>query len=267
MQFSPILNVFFDQRFVKAHDVPRRGFAASVIGMKTIAATLAIAIAASLGLESIALAQEYVPPPNIGIPGRRRAAGTRAPGACVSGEIPLTALQPENSYAVTLGNPTWFWYKPETTAATAEFALLDRSGNSVYEATVTLPAEAQIVSLSLPETIELQPDSDYHWYFSIVCNPDDRSQDLYTEGWVRRVSPPANLASLPNLAPLNRAALLGESGFWYDAIAIIAAEQRAAMPAADQGWRSLLESVDLGDVADVPLSETDLSIVTQTPSP
>lgn len=232
--------------------------------IKLIALGFAIALAASFGWESIALAQ-YVPPPNVGIPGRRRAAGTRAP-SCVVGDSRLTALLPENSYGLKIGNrPTWFWYKPETTATTAELLLLDGAGNSIYEAILTLPAEAQIVSFTLPEAIALETDTDYQWYFSIICDSDDRSQDIFTDGWIRRVLPPTNLPLLPDLTPLNRAALLGENGLWYDALAIIAAQRRTSTPSADEWWRSLLESVDLGDLADVPLSETDLSFAPDQP--
>ncbi|MBD2090930.1 DUF928 domain-containing protein [Microcoleus sp. FACHB-1515] len=232
--------------------------------IKPIALGLAIALAASFSWESIALAQEYVPPPNVGIPGRRRAAGTRAP-SCVTGDIPLTALQPENSYGLKIGeSPTWFWYKPETSVTTAEFSLLDAAGNPVYETTLSLPAEAQIVSFTLPEAVSIAADAEYQWYFSIVCNPDDRAQDIFTEGWIRSVAlSPALLEELASdtdeVSPESAAA----NGFWYDALFAIAAQRRQPSPfdsSAETAWRSLLESVDLGDLADVPLSETDLSV-------
>lgn len=242
----------------------------SPLRAKPIAIALAIALAASFGWESIAIAQ-YVPPPDVGIPGRRRAAGTRLPGSCVRGEVPLTALLPEDAYGLTMfETTTWFWYKPETNATTAEFSLLDEAGNSIYEAILTLPAEAQVVSFTLPEAMTLEADAEYQWYFSIVCDPDDRSQDIFTRGWIRSIEPsPALLEELD----LNMGGASAESaaanGLWYDAIATIASQRRQSSQfdpsASETAWRSLLESVDLGDLADVPLSETDLSIAPDQP--
>ena len=230
--------------------------------IQPIACGLAIALVASLGWESIALAQ-YVPPPNVGIPGRRRAAGTRAPG-CVTGDVPLTALLPENSYGLKIGNlPTWFWYKPETIATTAEFLLRDRSGNSVYQANLALPADAQIVSFTLPEAVSLEAGAEYQWYFSIVCDPDDRSQDLFTEGWIGSVAPTVERNGLSVEALLS-------GGFWYDAIATIARQRRSSLPLGSNtnsaSWRSLLDSVGLGELSDLPLSEADLSITSEQPA-
>ncbi|NJL23277.1 MAG: DUF928 domain-containing protein [Leptolyngbyaceae cyanobacterium SM1_3_5] len=240
--------------------------------IQPIALSLAIALAASFGWESIALAQEYVPPPNVGIPGRA-AQRELVPPVRVTGDILLTALLPENSYGLQLDEmpTTWFWYKPETSVTTGEFSLLDEAGNLVYETALSLPAEAQIVSFTLPATIALEPNTDYQWYFSIVCDPDDRAQDLFTEGWIRAITPSPALLEELEFSP--SAGVSAESaaanGLWYDAIGSIANQRRNSSQTAEAeaAWRSLLESVNLGDLADVPLSETDLSIPPEQPAP
>lgn len=226
--------------------------------LRTLAATLAISGSIGLCFESIALAQGYVPP-DMGIPGRRRGAGTRG-DHCFAQTPTLTALLPDTGYGQTLNStPSWFWYMPETTAA-AEFVLFDRDGNLVYTTTIAIP-QAGIVSLSLPDDIPLALDSDYHWYFSLICNPDDRSEDIYTEGWVRHVSRNAALMEQFEAAtPIDRIALYAANGLWYDAIATLANLRRESpdnVTATDQ-WAALLEAVGLSEFAGMPLPPADL---------
>jgi hypothetical protein len=97
----------------------------------------------------------------------------------------------------------------------------------------------------------------YSWGFAIVCNADEPSGNMLTEGWVQRVAPSsafkAKLAATPSA--LERARLYAEEGYWHDATTQLL-ELRRAQPndrALAQTWTSFLESVSLLPLANAPV--------------
>jgi hypothetical protein len=200
-----------------------------------------------------------------GLPNRRDAGGTRGGGSCIRNqEDDLVALMPADSYGQTLsGYPTLFWSIPQTEAEAIEFVLLDEAANEIYRTTLHITGEANVIRLSLPVHAGLPPlevGALHRWYFALVCDPADRSADIYTEGWIQRVEPTAELtAEIEAAAVSDRPAIYAVAGLWHDALSAIA-EQRYANPedvVADASWRSLLESVDLDVVVDHPLHHAD----------
>ncbi len=225
--------------------------------------TACLSAALSLAVTStplLAIAQEYHPPQR-GIPGRREGAGTR--GTCLHGPKLLMALTPTDSFSTTMStNPTFFWYVPNTKAQTAEFALLDDNDATLYKTTVPLSDTPGVVGFSLPAAVTtsvLTPGKDYHWQFSIVCNPDQPSFNPFVEGVVQRVKPSTALVNqLKKASQRERPSIYAAAGIWQDAIASIA-QQRCTNP-HDQdlvaSWARLLESVQLSDFAAEPLLMT-----------
>jgi hypothetical protein len=208
------------------------------------------------GLPLLTLAQIYQPPDR-GLPGRREGGGTR--GGCLSRQPTLTALMPDTNYGQTTSPyPTWLWYAPAIEAEAAEFVLLDSNGNEVYKATFDIANRPGIISLTLPATSNLPPLSvgeDYHWYFSLICDLNDRSADVYTEGWIQRIEPDTALSrELATADALERPSLYAAAGVWHDAIATLADLRRLQPDAAivSDRWENLLESVGLEDLADQP---------------
>ena len=207
--------------------------------------------------------------PNVGTPRRRTSAAVRGeagtvPDSCGnSTNEQLVALLPPTEPALTVAEyPTIFVSLPRTSAKEAEFILAkDNDGEKevLYETTVTLPSNPGIVSVSLPNNKTLPPvevGKSYRWYFSVICNPQDRTDEPHVEGEIQRVEPSPNLvAELKNASPRDRAALYAEAGIWYNALNSIAQLRRSSPNdrAITDDWTELLKSVGLDTISTKPL--------------
>lgn len=208
-------------------------------------------------MPTLTWAQRYIPPDR-GLPGRREGGGTR--GGCVTNQPTLTALIPDSNYGTTTAAyPTLFWFVPSNTATSVEFVLMDANDQELYKTTFQITGDAGVIHLSLPANANLPPleiGQDYHWYFSVICDPTDRSGDVLTEGWIQRIEPdPALVTQLESTPVSNHPTLYAEAGIWYDAIASLAT-LRYAQPnssALANQWETLLDSVGLADLANQPL--------------
>jgi hypothetical protein len=221
----------------------------------TVLTTLSLWLGSNLTLSAFA---QYVPPNNLCIPGRREGGGTR--GDCLNSPQPLMALMPENSYGETISAyPTFFWFVPDVPAQAAEFVLYDDDGNEVYYTTFRVTGTSGILSLTLPETADLLPlemGKSYEWVFSLICDEQDRSGDLFTTGWLRRVeSTPTLQQQLTTATTSDRANVYAQQGLWYDALAEIATQYRAnpSDAAIANQWTLLLNSVGLASFTSEPL--------------
>lgn len=200
--------------------------------------------------------QAQVPTPTI-----RRRSGRRKPasarGPCSPSKQSLTALIPETNLGLTVtAYPTFFFYMPQTSATIAEFVLLDEENKTqVYQTTVPISGSPAIVSLSLPASKNVRPlevGKEYHWYFSIICDPEDRSEDVYVDGWVRRVEPnPTLVRRLEKASPGEQVALYQNEDLWYDALKTLAEQRRLHPnhPGLATEWATLLRSVGLDEIA------------------
>ncbi len=191
--------------------------------------------------------------------GRRKPASPRGP--CSPSEKSLMALLPKTNLGLTVtGYPTFFFYIPQTPIATAEFVLLDEENKTkVYETTFTIRGKTGIASLTLPASKTLPPlavGKTYHWYISMICDPEDRSGDIYVDGWVQRVEANPNLVSqLEKASSRDRIALYRKNDLWFDTLRTLA-ERRRLSPddtAIATEWTSLLKSVGLDEIAQEPL--------------
>jgi hypothetical protein len=194
-----------------------------------------------------------------------RASGNREPAALQQNgcnqEKPLTALLPETNIGWTVAaNPTFFFNNSQTTTQLAEFILLDQDGRIVYEAMMELPDTPGIVSFRLPEekggSPPLEVGKRYQWYFALVCNPSDRSRDIALDGWIERVKPSSNLVAKLETADLSDLpGIYAQEGVWYETIDCLAQLREANPndPQLAEDWKTLLESVNLGAIAQAPL--------------
>lgn len=198
--------------------------------------------------------------PNVGTPRRRESAAVRGGCGNSTDEQPVALLPPKQPALTVAKYPTIFVSLPQTSAKEAEFFLLeDNKDEALYETTVTLPSNPGIVSVSLPDNRTLpalEVGKTYHWYFLMICNPQDRASDLAVDGQIQRVEPSSNLvAELKNALPRDRAALYAEAGIWYDAISSIAQLRRSSPndTAIASDWAELLKSVGLNTISQKPL--------------
>jgi hypothetical protein len=133
-----------------------------------------------------------------GLPGRRAAAGTR--GNCEAttstkearnAPEPLRSLTSEVLIVQSSTSPTLSWYIPETEAKTAELRIVDETDKPLSEVRIALTGKSGVTSYRIPtnKIAMLQPNRDYRWQFSLLCNPKDPSKNPWVEGSLRRVNP------------------------------------------------------------------------------
>lgn len=196
--------------------------------------------------------------PNRGAPGTRQGGATR--GGCSTSDQKLTALVPQNNIGMTTAQlPTIFFYIPQTSADVLEFSLLDENDNEVYQKNLTPSKAGGIASVDLSTLQGIQPlqvNKKYHWYLSIVCNTEDRSADIFVDGWVQTVeSDPALASELQQASPSDRASLYAVNGLWYDSVAALFETRKSSPnnPEIATQWADLLDSVGLGEIAKEPL--------------
>jgi len=209
--------------------------------------------------------QEYEPPSDIGRPRRTKDATTRSLSAsCDHNGKPLTALLPPNQLGVTAAEyPTLFVYLPafstEALSIPVEFVLEDQNGKEIYQMSFPTSGISGIVALGLPARaglLPLQADQDYYWRFTVICNDNERSQDIVVGGVIRRVELEAELQEqLMVASPEEQVKLYAEAGVWHDALSTLF-QLRRDHPTdlklvAD--WEKLLKAVELGDIAQEPI--------------
>ena len=209
---------------------------------------------------------DYKPPKGIGTP-ETVGGGTRS-GNCEQDEKTsaplLTALMPDLTpgtaeFGVTVSeSPQFFVYIPETSARMAEFVLKNENEEDIYRSgNIPISGQSAIVSVSLPKNqIKLESGKNYHWYFSVICNPDNRRKDIFVEGWTQHTEMSSEVASqIQKAAPLERAKLYAEAGIWHEAVASLAELRRENPdnPALAQEWKTLLESAGLKQLAELPV--------------
>lgn len=198
-----------------------------------------------------------------GAPSRTAGGATRGE-TCISPSVQpnLTALLPNNSLATTYavnGNlPTsLFFYVPDSPIREAELYVVDSLGEEVYSKTLTLPAAAGIVQVTIPQGADLfEADQLYYWDFAIVCDAEDPESNVLVGGGIQRAEASDELLAALTAAgddPLAQAQVYAEAGAWQEALAL-AAQLRNENP---QPWTDLLESVALDAVVDAPLLSTD----------
>lgn len=197
-------------------------------------------------------------PPDRGAPGNRQGGATR--GGCYKGAQPLTAVMPATNNGMTTSEyPVLFFYVPATKAQTLELALLDEKAQKTYKTTIAPTQTAGIVGLKFSDLKGLPPlesGKNYHWYFSMICDSQDRSADVVVDGWVQRVdTDPALKSELQRATPSDRVALYAVNGIWYDAVAALSETRQSSPNQSVQAeeWADLLKSVGLDKIAQAPL--------------
>lgn len=148
---------------------------------------------------------------------------------------------------------------PPTTAKEATFLLVKKitanQDEVVYEEKLPLTGEGGIMSFEIPtEKPGLETGQTYKWSLGIVCDPSPDANP-YIEGVVERVALPPELAKIETLPLSDRPALYVEHDLWYDAVDSMA-QLRLAQPnnpTVQADWQELLNSVNLGAIANEPL--------------
>lgn len=223
--------------------------------LKTFTTTgLASLLTCLLGFQGQMLADSHE-----GLPGRRVGSGTR--GTCSLAEKQLTALVPANNLGLTsAAYPMLFFYVPQDSEPKPlEFVLRDEKDRLVYEAMLETSGQPGIMALDLKEAKALPPlqlNQHYHWYLSLLCDPEDRARDIVVEGWVQRVETASgSMNQVAAMQPIEQAEFFAESGLWLNALEVLATLRydRPEDVAVAEQWAQLLQSMDLAPIAREPL--------------
>jgi len=195
--------------------------------------------------------------------GRRRGGATQSLCPPTEDQKELIALIPTTNIGLTVaGHPKFWFYVPPAKSGRlwrVEFVLIDENEEDVYAtpSDFRLSEQSGIVSFQMPQTLPpLARGKQYHWVFSIICNPNDRSGDITVNGLIERVSmeEEAKLESqLKGVSTPRERVLIyssAENGLWYDALSTLAKLrlENSQNDAILTDWQTFLESVELGDI-------------------
>ena len=206
-------------------------------------------------------------PPQEGVPGRREGGGTRGL-ECSTAPTALTALIPQSTMGQTLSaKPTFFYYLPVAVDKTVQFELADERDKTVYKKSFRMvTSRAGVVSVSLDSddnSPALEVGKNYQWYFTIKCNAKNYTTDeVLVSGWINRTALPPNVKTeldrSPSRAKLN---IFAQQGLWYDYLATLAQLRRESPSDASlaREWSAVLNSVQLGKIAQEPLVPSELT--------
>ncbi|MFE1747749.1 DUF928 domain-containing protein [Coleofasciculus sp. H7-2] len=173
-------------------------------------------------------------------------------GGCVTPLVPATTTR------LTIAeHPTFLVYVPPTSAKEIFFGLIDENNNFHYQAKIPISSQEGILSFKLPDNAPpLEIDKNYRWTFIIVGEQGLRPGIPGVQGEIRRVRLTSELMSqIQNQPLLERAAVYGKNGLWYDTVASLAEARRLEPSEATLAstWQELLNSVGLQAIATKPL--------------
>ncbi|MEN9216949.1 MAG: DUF928 domain-containing protein [Gloeomargarita sp. HHBFW_bins_162] len=198
----------------------------------------------------------FVPPAG-GLPANREGGAARG-AVCPFSNQRLTALLPSSNLGLTASaRPSLFFYMPPTEGRSVEFLLLDSRGAELYQSTTRIN-QSGIVRMDLPSNApELVVGQSYQWYLSVICDPKDRTADLYVQGWVQRVAMPDSLQQQLQKAPASEHPYIyASAGLWHETLASLM-ELRQAQPGnanLQADWMSLLSMEGLDKIAQEPFA-------------
>jgi hypothetical protein len=201
--------------------------------------------------------------PPVGAPGNREAGSARS-AVCTTSDRGLVALVPESNLGLTTAAyPTFFAYLPPSSATTAEFVLYEEGTDRlIYSETLIFPANSSgILAIPLPSdgtASPLEVGHTYYWYFTLVCNPLERADDIAVQANVQRIALTSLgdevMNQLATASLQEKPGIYAQVGVWQEALTNLAA-LTAARPndlVLKQEWTVLLESVGLGAIANEP---------------
>jgi hypothetical protein len=156
----------------------------------------------------------------------------------------------------------WFYVPYSATdIPKAELMVLDENQRPMLEKPiiVQLSGTPGIMGITLPSTAKpLEFEQKYRWYFELVCDPENPSNNPTVDGWIQRVQPSQELMTQLENSPTQSSYLMyAENGIWYDTVTNII--QTMAVNPSDatltQDWSDLLEAVGLQELREASLTD------------
>ncbi|MDZ7961082.1 MAG: DUF928 domain-containing protein [Aulosira sp. DedQUE10] len=209
-----------------------------------------------------------------GAPGNRKGGGTRDGDSCSVLEIkerlmafvPAVESDPGISHVWGLtveASPTLWFYVPylPKDIKVGELEVWDetdsdpRNYQQIYQGAFSVNDTPGAIALTLPSTVKLEPEKNYHWYLSLNMNCDQESQAVNVNGWIQRVKLNNNLPLQQQSAERNRVIMYAENGIWYDGVTLLG-QMRRRQPETQillTDWQKLLRDIGLEEFANKPI--------------
>jgi hypothetical protein len=202
---------------------------------------------------------------NVGAPERTGAAGRR--GVCDADIVKtesarkakhdLTAVTPKNNVITTITpNPAIYVYVDPNPGKQAKFMLVDEDEKDIYQKNFSLPEQAGILKISLPKSVKLAANKTYMWQLRVICDGKARDKDQFVEGMIKpqALSSDKKTAIQQQKQPLEQVKLYVQNGIWAETVEILTSNNH---PDTKKGWKQLLESVALREIADYPIIDVE----------
>ena len=191
-------------------------------------------------------------PPFRGAPAGRVGGGTRG---IENENAYVLVLAPDHTGLTAARQPSLYWFLSANTAFPVEFTLIEQKAvKPLVEERVSPPKRPGIHSIRLADyRVTLEQDRVYQWFVTLVSDPERRSKDILSGGFIQRVEPSGDLREKLDRAKGEAAVrLYAEAGLWYDALMTIChmIELSPGDARLRQMRASLLEQVGLGHIAE-----------------
>jgi hypothetical protein len=180
-----------------------------------------------------------------------------------SGSGALIAILPQSFYGTTVSErPTVMVHIPASNAEEAVFSIKDEVGNLYYQMTIPVVGKTGLVAITLPaKAPALAINTNYQWFLALKVNGKLSPSTPYVDGWIKRIQPSEELKkAMQQQDALKQATAFGKHGVWYDCITTLARlyVQQPNNPSIVKQWQELLSSVNLKEIATVPIVSSKL---------
>jgi hypothetical protein len=222
----------------------------------------------------------FTPPP-LQAPGNREAGGSRSDTCTDTTDATgLLAMVPDTHVGLTnQASPELLAYVPLNNAERTELRIFKEStGEAVFTGEITLPRDttgsgyqyqASIITISLAsEAITLEPDENYLWALLMVCNVNNRAEDIVVQSVVQRVGDRylstlssdvmAQLMGLDAAPQDEKLTIYSVAGLWQDLLVELSGLVQESPDLYASTWTALLTNQGIGMVANAPLYASDL---------
>ena len=186
-----------------------------------------------------------------GAPAGRVAGGTRGSG---EDNVFLLVLAPDHVGLTIQQQPSLYWFLSAPTEWPLEFTLIEaKAVNPLIERRLDSPRKPGIQRIRLADyALNLQDNVLYRWFITLIPDPERRSKDILSGGFIQKTQPTGELREKPDKKDKTKEVhTCAEAGLWYDAFtaACDLIERSPDDVHLRQMRSSLLEQVGLDHVA------------------
>lgn len=152
-----------------------------------------------------------------GAPAGRVAGGTRGSG---EDNVSLMVLAPDHVGLTIQQQPSLHWFLSAPTEWPLEFTLIEaKAVNPLIERKLDRPGKPGIQRIRLADyALNLQDNVLYRWFITLIPDPERRSKDILSGGFIQKTQPTAELRETLNKKNETKVVhTCAEAGLWYDA--------------------------------------------------